>query len=132
MKNLRKDLGIGPIEHFINKKFGTAGGIGLEKDAGMVVNNETGRLYDSNTRYWLNREYGINSPAPVNKYQLAKDNGILIEGNLPYEKSQELLFNLNQKKQGGSISKYNINTEHDLTDFEVARLKKLGYKLEKL
>ena len=36
------------------------------------------------------------------------------------------------KKQGGSISKYNINTEHDLTDAEVARLKKLGYKLEKL
>jgi hypothetical protein len=38
----------------------------------------------------------------------------------------------NYKKQGGSISKYNINTEHDLTDAEVARLKKLGYKLEKL
>jgi len=38
----------------------------------------------------------------------------------------------NYKKQGGSISKYNINTEHDLTDAEVARLKKLGYKLQKL
>ena len=38
----------------------------------------------------------------------------------------------NTKKQGGSISKYNINTEHDLTDAEVARLKKLGYKLQKL
>jgi hypothetical protein len=52
---------------------------------------------------------------------------LLQKYNLPTEE-----YLANTKKQGGSISKYNINTEHDLTDAEVARLKKLGYKLEKL
>jgi hypothetical protein len=67
------------------------------------------------------------------QYQIEKDAvrqkniELLQKYNLPTEE-----YLANTKKQGGSISKYNINTEHDLTEAEVARLKKLGYKLEKL
>lgn len=64
----------------------------------------------------------------TDKEAIKKQNIELLQKyNLPTEE-----YLANTKKQGGSISKYNINTEHDLTDAEVARLKKLGYKLEKL
>ena len=113
MKNLRKDLNINPLEHFINKKFGTAGSIGLEKDAGMVIDSETGRLFDSNTRYWLNREYGILPKAPINKYELAKNNGKLVEEGLTYDESQELLYKLKNFKVS-SVDDVAINLESTL------------------
>ena len=78
MKNLRKDLGIGPVEHFWNKTFGAKRSPAtLVKDSGMVIDPETGRLFDSNTRYWLNREYGITPKASelVNENYLAKNYG---------------------------------------------------------
>lgn len=91
MKNLRKDLGINPIEHFIKKKIGSNKSIGLEKDAGMVINPKTGQLFDSNTRYWLNREYGITPKPGVNKTYLADNYGRLIKEGLPYEEAQKQL-----------------------------------------
>ena len=95
IKNLRKDLNINPVENFIKKKFKTNAKISLDKDAGMVIDPETGKLFDSNTRYWLNREYGIFPKAPINKTQLAKSNGTLIKKGLTFDESEELLSKLN-------------------------------------
>ena len=58
--------------------------------------------------------------------------GPLFNGKKKHTFSTPYLHRRKDYDDGGSISKYNINTEHDLTDAEVARLKKLGYKLEKL
>ena len=60
MKSLRKDLGISYPEHLANKYIpGFAREIPLEQGKGIVIDPVSGRLFDSNTRYWLNREYGI-------------------------------------------------------------------------
>jgi hypothetical protein len=58
--------------------------------------------------------------------------GPLFNGKKKHTFSTPYLHRRKDYEDGGSISKYNINTEHDLTDAEVTRLKKLGYKLEKL
>jgi hypothetical protein len=61
MKNLRKDLGIGPVEHLMNKYIpGFARPIPLDQGKGLMFDPTTGKLFDSNTRYWLNKEYGFN------------------------------------------------------------------------
>lgn len=61
MKNLRSDLGISPVEHFLNKYVpGFAKPIPLNQEgAGILFDPSTGQLFNSNTRYWLNREYGF-------------------------------------------------------------------------
>ena len=66
MANLRKDLDISRIGHLFNKAFpAQAPRIALEK-SGLIISPRTGRLFDSNTRYWLNREYGyIPHPASL-------------------------------------------------------------------
>lgn len=60
IKNLRKDLGIGPVEHLMNKYIpGYARPIPLDQGKGMLFDPTSGKLFDSNTRYWLNKEYGF-------------------------------------------------------------------------
>jgi hypothetical protein len=67
MANLRKDLDISRIGHLFNKAFpAQAPRIGLEK-SGLIISPRTGRLFDSNTRYWLNREYGY-TPHPASLF----------------------------------------------------------------
>ena len=84
MKNLRKDLGIDYLTHNWRKRFGGTP-ISLTKDGGIVYDGKTGRLYDSNTRYWLNIEYGNIPKADELNYSysnnIAKDNGKLIGSN---------------------------------------------------
>jgi len=83
MGNLRKDLGISGFEHLMSKYIpGAAHPISLVKDSGIVIDPATGKLLDSNTRYWLNREYGF-EPSIDQFFQqmsgtLAKDYGKLI------------------------------------------------------
>jgi len=83
MGNLRKDLGISGFDHLINKYIpGAAHPISLVKDSGIVIDPATGKLFDSNTRYWLNREYGF-EPSIDQFFEqmsdtLAKDYGKLI------------------------------------------------------
>ena len=99
MKNLRKDLGIGPVEHLMNKTFGRKP-VGLAKDSGIVVDPETGQLFDSNTRYWLNREYGNLPKAEevINKQYLAKNYGKPVASNLSFEDAQKILETPSDKK----------------------------------
>ena len=84
MKNLRKDLGIDYLTHNWRKRFGGSP-ISLTKDGGIVYDGKTGRLYDSNTRYWLNIEYGNIPKVDELNYSysntIAKDNGKLIGSN---------------------------------------------------
>jgi hypothetical protein len=84
MKNLRKDLGIDYLTHNWRKRMG-GNPISLTKDSGIVYDGKTGRLYDSNTRYWLNIEYGNIPKADELNYSysntIAKDNGKLIGSN---------------------------------------------------
>jgi hypothetical protein len=81
IKNLTKDLNIGSIEHFFNKRGFRKYGIPLERDKGLIINPE-GRIWDSNTRYWLNRMYG-KTPDPLeliepNIYQYARSFGEVV------------------------------------------------------
>jgi hypothetical protein len=60
LPSLRKDLNISGIDHAMNKYIpGAAHPIGMARDSGIVIDPTTGQLFDSNTRYWLNREYGF-------------------------------------------------------------------------
>lgn len=64
MSNLKKDLNIDLLDDFLNKlklNNSDSRGINLEKDRGLFFDPKTGALYDSNTRYWLSRQYG-NTP----------------------------------------------------------------------
>jgi hypothetical protein len=92
MKSLRKDLGIGPVEHLMSKTFGSkTNAPSIAKDSGIWIDPQTGKLFDSNTRYWLNREYG-NIPKPsIDETYLAKNHGRLIDSGLPYEEAESLL-----------------------------------------
>ncbi len=81
MKNLRNDLNIGSIENFFNKRGFRKYGIPLERDKGLIINSD-GRIWDSNTRYWLNRMYG-KTPDPLeliepNIYQYARSFGKVV------------------------------------------------------
>jgi len=59
MSNLRKDLGISRAEDFLYKRVPKLGPkIPLDQGKGILFDAETGQLFDSNTRYWLNRQYG--------------------------------------------------------------------------
>ena len=59
MGNLKKDLGINKVQDFLYKRFPKLSNeIPLDQGKGMLFDPETGKLFDSNTRYWLNRQYG--------------------------------------------------------------------------
>lgn len=77
---------------------------------------------------WDKKYHSFNTPRLNKHFPL----GPLFNGKKKHTFSTPSLQRRKDYDDGGSISKYNINTEHDLTDVEVARLKKLGYKLEKL
>ena len=50
--------------------------IGLFRDSGIVYNSQSGRLFDSNTRYWANRQLGI-TPGPDQFHEMMQNqNGI--------------------------------------------------------
>ena len=77
---------------------------------------------------WDKKYHSFNTPRLNKHFPL----GPLFNGKKKHTFSTPSLQRRKDYDDGGSISKYNINTEHDLTDAEVARLKKLGYKLKKL
>jgi len=59
MKNLKDDLKITPFQDFFYKRIPKlAPETSLEQGKGILFDPETGKLFDSNTRYWLNRQYG--------------------------------------------------------------------------
>jgi hypothetical protein len=59
MGNLKDDLGITPLQDFFYKRIPKlAPEHSLEQGKGILFDPETGKLFDSNTRYWLNRQYG--------------------------------------------------------------------------
>jgi len=62
--SLLKDLKIGPVEHWFRKNFkGIGKSIPTNNDQGLVI-DPTGKIWDKNTRYWLNRLYG-HTPDPL-------------------------------------------------------------------
>jgi hypothetical protein len=138
ISNLKKDLDIGFVGNVASTFFPSlAPQISLAKDHSMLVSPE-GRLWDSNTRYWLARKYGqepnINQVLPLEKY--ARDYGNLIYStdDKSFDDSEKLLnykkyFSNPWKKEkdGGSMD-YELGDEIDEATME--KLKKLGYTFE--
>jgi len=116
MKNLRKDLGISRVEDFLYKRFPKLSHeIPLDKGTGMLIDPETGRLFDSNTRYWLNRQYGhtpsVESLFRPRESYIAQNYGKLLFSEEPL--NIKLPGNI-QKEYGGStgwLSKYDEGGE---------------------
>ena len=77
MSSLKSDLNIGFAQDLASSYFpSVAPNISLAKDTPLLISPE-GRLFDSNTRYWLARKYGqepnISQVLPLEKY--ARDYG---------------------------------------------------------
>ena len=81
MSNLYRDLGynsiLGPKTSFNLEKLlpGPNREIGLVKDSGITYNPKSGGLFDSNTRYWANKQMGI-TPSP-NQFHSQMQNQII-------------------------------------------------------
>jgi hypothetical protein len=115
MKNLRKDLGISPIEDFFYKRIPKLGPkIPLDKDAGMLIDPETGRLFDSNTRYWLNRQYGhtpsVESLLEPRESFIAKNYGKRLFSEEPIKKSS--LLNSSVENVGSKLKSQTAGTDY--------------------
>jgi hypothetical protein len=114
MKNLRKDLNISLPEHYLKKWFG-ARPISLERDKGLIISPE-GRIWDSNTRYWLNREYG-NTPDPLsligpNATQYARSFGkVISQSPVQTMPTGKLIFNSTIENQGKTLQSGIFNTK---------------------
>jgi len=62
--SLLKDLNIGRTEHWLRKNVkGFGKPIPMNNDQGLVI-DQAGKIWDKNTRYWLNRQYG-HTPNPL-------------------------------------------------------------------
>ena len=62
-----------------------------------IADPRDGKLFDSNTRYWLNRLYG-NTPSGeevISKHLLAKDYGKLYKEGLSFEEAQSIMKKYN-------------------------------------
>jgi len=118
MASLRKDLGISTLDHMINKYVpGAAHPISLIKDSGIVIDPSSGRLFDSNTRYWLNREYGFTPD--INQFfeqmpnTLARDYGTLhMSSDTPFENRKMGINYMDElanpwKKNNGLLNLFN-------------------------
>lgn len=95
LKNLRSDLNISPTEHYLSRIFGRSP-IGMSRDR-IIADPRDGRLFDSNTRYWLNRLYGNTPSGPevVSENLLAKDYGKLYKEGLSFEEAQDIMKKYN-------------------------------------
>lgn len=121
MASLRKDLGISTLDHMINKYVpGAAHPISLIKDSGIVIDPSSGKLFDSNTRYWLNREYGFTPD--INQFfeqmpnTLARDYGTLhMSSDTPFENRKMGINYMDElanpwKKNNGLLGLFNEPT----------------------
>lgn len=116
LKNLRSDLNITPTEHYLSRIFGRRP-IGLSRDR-IIADPKDARLFDSNTRYWLNRLYGNTPRGPevINEHLLAKDYGKLYKEGLSFEEAQEIIKKYNDPvglkekyQEGGMIAPLDLD-----------------------
>lgn len=145
MSSLKKDLDIGFVGDIASTYFPSlAPRISLAKDTPLLVSPE-GRLWDSNTRYWLARSYGqepsINQVLPLERYAkeygdliYSTDYGSLDDGEKLLDYRRYFSNPWRREKDGGTLDSQkdflNLDDEIELTDEQVKELKRLGYTLE--
>ncbi len=95
LKNLRSDLNISPTEHYLSRIFGRSP-IGMSRDR-IIADPTDARLFDSNTRYWLNRSYGNTPSGPevISEHLLAKDYGKLYKEGLSFKEARDIMKKYN-------------------------------------